>query len=126
MAFDLEKHCWIIGKTLGDENHIPQYPTRRKKFALTSYSDPDSGEINVIISGGMGYYGTRDIYNDVWRLSLTSLKWTSLGRFGIVLPCQVYSHSMTVSPAGKLFTFGGWIANKNTRYYVIIKFKYNC
>ncbi|XP_057321967.1 kelch domain-containing protein 10 homolog isoform X1 [Microplitis mediator] len=108
-AFDLEKRCWKIVNTLGDENHMPHYPSQRKDFGLTSYTDPDSGEVNVIISGGKDYE-YRDTLDDVWRLNLTSLKWSCLQRFGAVLPHHVENHSMTVSPAGKLFTFGGHIS----------------
>ncbi|XP_057322186.1 kelch domain-containing protein 10 homolog [Microplitis mediator] len=113
-AFDIEKCRWKIIDTLGDENHIPQYPSERDHFGVTSYTDPGSGEINVIISGGT-VDNNRDTFNDVWRLNLTSLKWTCLERFGTVLPCHIDSHSMTVSPAGKLFTFGGYIFNNDTQ-----------
>ncbi|XP_057320871.1 kelch domain-containing protein 10 homolog [Microplitis mediator] len=128
-AFDLEKCCWKTIDTHGDENHTPQYPPDREQFSVTSYTDPDSGEMNVIISGGAGYdyecysndYGEEEYdrsnmvpFNDVWRLNLTSLKWTCLERFGTVLPRHAEDHSMTVSPAGKLFTFGGSIFNKMT------------
>ncbi|XP_057322187.1 kelch domain-containing protein 10 homolog [Microplitis mediator] len=113
-AFDLEKCCWKIMDTHGDENHIPQYPSKRDHFGVTSYTDPDSGEIHVVISGGM-VNDIRDTFNDVWRLNLTSFKWTCLERFGTVLPCPVNNHSMTVSPAGKLFTFGGCIFNNDTQ-----------
>ncbi|XP_057320844.1 kelch domain-containing protein 10 homolog [Microplitis mediator] len=126
-AFDLEKCRWKIVDTHGDENHIPQYPTKREKYSVTSYTDPVTGEINVIMSGGADY-SWRDAYdhfedtllpeqkfvvayNDVWRLNLTSLKWTCLDKFGIVLPHCVENHSMAISPAGKLFTFGKSIFN---------------
>ncbi|XP_057321422.1 kelch domain-containing protein 10 homolog [Microplitis mediator] len=106
-AFDLENCCWKVVKTHGDENYIPHYPNERDHFGVTSYTDPDSGEINVIISGGTVDYN--DAFNDVWRLNLTSLKWSCLQRFGTALPHHVVNHSMTVSPAGKLFTVGGCI-----------------
>ncbi|XP_057331210.1 kelch domain-containing protein 10 homolog [Microplitis mediator] len=109
-AFDLEKRCWKKVYTYGDKNHIPHYPTERECFGVTSYTDPDSGEINVIISGGQEYDDNRDYYrfNDIWQLNLTSSKWTCLERFGAVLPHYVTSNSMAVSPAGQLFTFGGF------------------
>ncbi|XP_057321342.1 kelch domain-containing protein 10 homolog [Microplitis mediator] len=116
-AFDLENCCWKTVNTLGDENHMPHFPTQRGDFAVTSYTDPDSGEENVIISGGTVDYNDafneifndvcNDALNDVWRLNLTSLKWTCLERFGTVLPQHIENHSMGISPAGKLFTFGG-------------------
>lgn len=90
---------------------------------MTSYTDPDSGEINVVVSGGTVDHN--DAFNDVWSLNLSSLKWTCLERFGTVLPCYVDSHSMTISPAGKLFTFGGYIFN-NDMEQVFISFIYNC
>ncbi|XP_057329479.1 kelch domain-containing protein 10 homolog isoform X2 [Microplitis mediator] len=110
-AFDLEKCCWKKIETYGDENQTPHYPTKREDFAVTSHTDQDLGEINVIISGGI--IGSRKHLNDVWRLNLTSLKWTCLKKFGTVLPRQVFCNSMTVSPDGKLFTFGGFVSNKN-------------
>ncbi|XP_008543614.1 kelch domain-containing protein 10 homolog isoform X2 [Microplitis demolitor] len=122
-AFDLEKYCWKIVDTRGDENNIPQYPVEREGLSATSYTDPDSGEINVIISGGRVYSddtfsdvmndGFYENLNDVWSLNLTSLKWTCLKRFGTVLPHYVENHSMAISPAGKLFTFGGNIFSTN-------------
>ncbi|XP_057321567.1 kelch domain-containing protein 10 homolog [Microplitis mediator] len=114
-AFDVFSfvRCWKMLDTHGDENHIPQYPTERKDIGVTSYTDPDSEEINVIISGGTNC--DDNALNDVWRLNLTSLKWTCLERFGTVLPCHIDSHSMKVSPAGKLFTFGGYIFNNDTQ-----------
>ncbi|XP_008548867.1 kelch domain-containing protein 10 homolog [Microplitis demolitor] len=110
-AFDLENCCWKVVETHGDENYIPHYPTEREDFGVTSYTDPDSGEINVVVSGGTVDHN--DAFNDVWSLNLSSLKWTCLERFGTVLPCYVDSHSMTISPAGKLFTFGGYIFNND-------------
>ncbi|XP_057331344.1 kelch domain-containing protein 10 homolog [Microplitis mediator] len=109
-AFDLEKRCWKKVYTYGDENHIPHYPTPREFFGVTSYTDPDSGEINVIISGGQQYDDDRNCYcfNSIWKLNLTSSKWTCLERFGAVLPHCVVNNSMAVSPAGQLFTFGGF------------------
>ncbi|XP_057321437.1 kelch domain-containing protein 10 homolog [Microplitis mediator] len=118
-AFDLEKCCWKIVNTHGDENHIPQYPSERDYFGVTSYADPDSGEIHVVISGGM-VNNLRDTFNDVWRLNLTSLKWTCLERFGTALPCPVNNHSMTVSLAGKLFTFGGYFFNNVTEQEICL------
>ncbi|XP_057322189.1 kelch domain-containing protein 10 homolog [Microplitis mediator] len=112
-AFDLENCCWKKVDTYGDEDYIPHYPVATCDFAVTSYTDPDSGEMNVIISGGL-VRGHKDALNDVWRLNLTSLKWTCLERFGTVLPCPVNGHSMTISPDGKLFTFGGYIFNNDT------------
>ncbi|XP_057321566.1 kelch domain-containing protein 10 homolog [Microplitis mediator] len=121
-AFDLEKCCWKIVDTHGDENHTPQYPTDRDLFGVTSYTDPDSGEMNVIISGEKFYKNEYDNdgegweeffesdhieFKDVWRLNLTSLKWTCLERFGTALPHQVEDHSITISSAGKLFLFDG-------------------
>ncbi|XP_057322185.1 kelch domain-containing protein 10 homolog [Microplitis mediator] len=111
-GFDLEKCCWKIVETRADENHIPHYPTERGDFGLASYTDPDSGEINIIISGGTDI-DSEDALNDVWRLNLTSLKWTCLERFGTVLPHSVENNSMAVSPSGKLLTFGGLIFNND-------------
>ncbi|XP_057321590.1 kelch domain-containing protein 10 homolog [Microplitis mediator] len=123
-AFDLEKSCWKMIDTYGDENHTPQYPADRQAFGITSYTDPDSGEINVIISGGAdfqlningghiidesGYFE----FDDVWRLNLTNLKWTCLERFGTVLPSHVNSHSTSISPAGKLFIFDQHISDND-------------
>ncbi|XP_057331203.1 kelch domain-containing protein 10 homolog [Microplitis mediator] len=105
-AFDLEERCWKKVNTYGDENHIQHYPAPRESFGITSYTDPDSGEINVIISGGQD---VNNRFNDIWKLNLTTLKWTCLERFGAVLPHYVSNNSMAVSPAGQLFTFGGFI-----------------
>ncbi|XP_057321487.1 kelch domain-containing protein 10 homolog [Microplitis mediator] len=129
-AFDLQNCCWkkIDTHGDGDENHTPRYPTGREGFSVTSYTDPDSGETNVIISGGADFKYEYKIddegrerfhralligFSDVWRLNLTSLKWSYLQRFGIVLPRHVSDHSTTISPTGKLFIFDEHISDND-------------
>ncbi|XP_044584890.1 kelch domain-containing protein 10 homolog isoform X2 [Cotesia glomerata] len=109
-AFDLEKYRWTTVDTIGDKESMPHFPTAREDFGVTQYTHPNSGEINVIISGGTVDHN--DAFDDVWQLNLTSLKWTCLEKFGTALPHSVDSHSMSVSPTGKLFTFGGFIADE--------------
>lgn len=136
----MEKCCWKTIDTYGDENHTPQHPSNRVGFGVTSYTDPDSGEMNVIISGGAfhkyeydndgeGGEGFRGVYvefYDVWRLNLTSLKWTCLERFSIVLPRRIEYHSITISPTRKLFLFYEQTPDYDLEQVFIIKFIYNC
>ncbi|XP_034950263.1 kelch domain-containing protein 10 homolog [Chelonus insularis] len=103
-AFDLEKNRWLCLQTYGDLNNNPWIPGPRRSHGSVQYTDPATGEINVIISGG--YTGIH-VYDDVWKLNLKRLQWTCLKKFNTVLPRPVYFHSAAVTPAGRMYTFGG-------------------
>jgi hypothetical protein len=59
-------------------------------------------ETTVYICGG---YNGIEIFNDVWRLELQSLRWTRMVKCS--LPCAVYFHSVAITPAGCMYSFGG-------------------
>lgn len=62
----------------------------------------NGNNIQVFISGG--YDGER-VFDDLWKLDLTSYQWTLINTFN--LPHPTYFHSTAVTPEGKMYIFGG-------------------
>ncbi|XP_015111371.1 kelch domain-containing protein 10 homolog [Diachasma alloeum] len=106
-AFDVETNRWSILHTHGDGSQS-RYPGPRRCHGAVQYLDAESESVNVIISGG--FCGNRD-YRDVWRLNLKSLQWTKI--VNCSLPKPLYFHSVAVTPAGKMYTFGGIVETQN-------------
>lgn len=101
-AFDLNNITWKYVKTLPDERISPAaYPGPRKCHTCTQYKTDDD-DIHVIITGGndMNKY-----YDDIWRLSLRTKRWTLLQR--ATLPKPLYFHDATTSGDHCLYIFGG-------------------
>lgn len=56
----------------------------------------------IFITGG---YNGLDVFDDLWKLELTTFQWT---RIDICrLPRPTYFHSTAATPEGKLYVFGG-------------------
>lgn len=108
-AFDLERNEWTLLQTHGDIGHNPWVPGARRCHGCVQYSDEQTGDVNVVISGG---YTEAHMYDDVWRLNLPRLQWTCLKKFGTILPRPVYFHSAALTPAGRMYTFGGIIQDE--------------
>lgn len=76
------------------------YPRPRRCHGAVQI-ETDNG-IQVFIIGG---YDGHLVFDDLWRLELSTLRWT------LIKPCKlprsIYFHSAAVSPAGKLHIFGG-------------------
>lgn len=45
------------------------------------------------------------MFSDLWKLNLTNFQWTLIRTFE--LPHPTYFHSCAVTPAGKMYIFGG-------------------
>ncbi|KAH0561320.1 hypothetical protein KQX54_016201 [Cotesia glomerata] len=91
-VFDFESEAWRIVDTHGDENetsHFPVFPMERVNFSITQFTDPNTGDVNVVIFGGTQppwkqterITGGRNdnVYTDFWKLNLRSMKWIYLG-----------------------------------------------
>lgn len=100
-TFCLANLTWSYTKTfpdpdatidLGDGNG---YPDKRRCHGACQDG------FGVFIFGG--YDGT-EIYADVWRLDLVTMRW---GKLPGDLPRPVYFHASTLTEDGKLYIFGG-------------------
>ncbi|XP_008558677.1 kelch domain-containing protein 10 homolog isoform X1 [Microplitis demolitor] len=111
VAFDLEKRQWEDIETIGDDGK--NYPEFRTGFNLCQYTDPDTGEVNVILTGGVA---DTKYYDDVWRLNLHTLQWTCLNKFGSVLPIPITDHAATITDNGKLYVFGGITGTQDDKF----------
>ncbi|XP_008544871.1 kelch domain-containing protein 10 homolog [Microplitis demolitor] len=111
-AYDIEQNRWYILDTTGDLDNEKPFPDIRINFGIAHIVDLESKDTNIVISGG-----TMDkrIYDDIWRLSLSTLQWTCLNKFGSTLPQAICEHDATASLDGKMYIFGGRIKKKNNR-----------
>lgn len=87
--------------TIGDK-YDNSIPSSRRCHGSVQYKDENTGEISVIISGG---FNGDPIFSDMWKLDLSNLQWTRLRN--CVLPRPVYFHSVSLTPEGRMYTFGG-------------------
>lgn len=99
--FHVDRRKWRVAKTKGDptlpikESIQEQYPPARRCHSAVQLG------YYVYILGG---YNGETIFPGLWRLNLHSMQWRKLP---FDLPKPVYFHASTVSPEGKLYTFGG-------------------
>ncbi|KAL1110152.1 hypothetical protein AAG570_008229 [Ranatra chinensis] len=98
-AFDVETKQWLKLWTIRDATAPdPGYPEARRFHSCVQMP----GTNNVVIIGG--FTGV-DILDDCWMLDLIKLRWKKLT--DLKLPYPAYFHSSSVTPAGKLYNFGG-------------------
>lgn len=62
--------------------------------------------IQVFIIGG---YDGENVFDDLWKLELSTLQWTHIENCR--LPRPTYFHSTAATPEGKLYVFGGIYIN---------------
>lgn len=107
-TLDLVTNSWETMKTKPDERlNECGFPAARRCHGCVQL--PPEGiakKGSVIISGG---YNGQVIYGDVWRLDLNDMQWQFMA--SSVLPRPVYFHSASVTPSGRMFTFGGIVEN---------------
>ncbi|GAU88483.1 hypothetical protein RvY_01175 [Ramazzottius varieornatus] len=94
-AFNTETNEWSELESKGTTEGN-RYPHSRKFHAAVQF-------MNYAYLCG-GFDGTETMYNDIWRLDLTTLQWEELKDR---LPMPIYFHSATVTPAGCMYIFGG-------------------
>lgn len=98
-VYDFEEEQWSSLGTIGDSNAIGDvYPKSRRFHSCVKI--PDSSQL-VIIGGFNGY----EILDDCWLFNLDTLRWKKL--FSLKLPFPTYFHASCITPAGKLYNFGG-------------------
>ncbi|KAE8744378.1 hypothetical protein FOCC_FOCC008982 [Frankliniella occidentalis] len=103
-ALDLATYSWETIVTKPDLNF--NYPTARRCHGCVQLPpEGDAKKGSVIISGG---YNGQMMFGDVWRLDLNDMQWQFMK---CSLHQPVYFHSAAVTPAGKMFTFGGILNN---------------
>lgn len=102
-VFNVENRRWNKLKTINDsKNGVPQ--PRRCHGAVQISTDND---IHVFISGG---YDGLTVFDDIWKLELSTLRWTLIETCTLALPS--YFHSSAVTPEGKMYIFGGIYATE--------------
>ncbi|XP_034231611.1 kelch domain-containing protein 10 [Thrips palmi] len=107
-ALNLETNSWETIRTKPDERLSDfGFPAPRRCHGCVQLPPEfNTKKGSVIISGG---YNGSTMYGDVWRLDLNDMQWHFMTR--CVLPRPVYFHSAAVTPAGRMFTFGGILEN---------------
>nr|CAD7267602.1 unnamed protein product [Timema shepardi]CAD7418290.1 unnamed protein product [Timema poppensis] len=96
-VFNVESRLWERFPTRPDSRGPPPgFPEPRR-----CHGAAQRGAF-VFICGG---YNGRKVFNDVWRLHLPTGQWTLMKRCR--LPEPVFFHSAAVTPAGRLYSFGG-------------------
>ncbi|XP_031351552.1 kelch domain-containing protein 10 homolog isoform X1 [Photinus pyralis] len=105
-VFNIELKRWskAIAKrdrrsVLSGYHHTGIPSPRRCHGAVQIETDND---IQVFINGG---YDGDTVFDDLWRLELSTMQWTFIQK--CVLPSPTYFHSAAVSPEGKMYVFGG-------------------
>lgn len=92
-VFNIETKQWRKLKTVKDvKNGMPK-PRRCHGAVQISVNN----DIHVFISGG--YDGT-NVFNDIWKLELSSLQWTLIMTCTLMMPS--YFHSSAVTPEGNV------------------------
>lgn len=92
-AFNLDKMDWELVEITPSDSH--GCPSRR-----VYHSCVQTGS-DVYICGG---HNNHTIFDDVWRLSLSDLRWTKLPA---VMPVACFFHAAAITPAQCMYIFGG-------------------
>ncbi|XP_053598227.1 kelch domain-containing protein 10 homolog [Microplitis demolitor] len=111
-SYDIEQNRWYILDTTGDPDNEKPFPDIRINFGIAHIVDLESKGTNIVISGGMM---DKRIYDGIWRLSLFTLQWTCLNKFGSILPQAICEYDAITSLDGKMYVVGGRIKKKNNR-----------
>ncbi|XP_002741198.1 kelch domain-containing protein 10-like [Saccoglossus kowalevskii] len=91
-AYDLKLSMWESLSTHPD--YLKGFPPTRIYHSCAQRNN------DVFISGG---HNNSLIYDDLWRLNLTTLQWTSLNK----LPIKSFFHTASITPSGCMYYFGG-------------------
>lgn len=92
-VFNIETKQWKKIKSISDSKHGVPLP-RRCHGAVQISTEND---IHVFISGG---YDGLTVFEDIWKLELSTLRWTLIESCTLCLPS--YFHSSAVTPEGWL------------------------
>lgn len=95
-VFDLIQRTWDIVLTVRDSIH--GYPSPRQYHSAVNIP----GTSSFVMVGGI--HGS-SVLDDAWRFDVPSLKWRNINSLRLCTP--VYFHASSVTPSGKMYTFGG-------------------
>lgn len=103
-TFNINEKKWAKKQTKRDpiERQNCGIPEPRMCHSCIQYKD-ENNEIYVYIIGGNN--GPDTVYNEMWRLQLSTLQWTKITNKP--LPFPVYFNSACVTQEGKMYLFGG-------------------
>lgn len=104
-AYDIRLNKWIHIHTYPDP--YAGYPEPRK-FHSCIQQTTDNG-IEIIIAGG--YKTDTVLFDDVWKLNLTTHRWTCYAQ--TKLPYKLYFHDATSTRNGCMYLFGGTTHTQN-------------
>jgi Kelch motif len=108
-VFDLMEKKWGQVTTLPDRDVIDGYPKPRKCHSLVQHTVTDifdEEETCVYVAGGMYQGGP---LNDLWRLSLKTLRWTRFKQTS--LRSSLFFHDACITSDGCMYIFGGITTN---------------
>ncbi|KAF5292018.1 hypothetical protein FQA39_LY14135 [Lamprigera yunnana] len=109
-VFNIETKKWTKVGTKRDPQipHEIGIPSARRCHGAVQIET--SNGIHVFINGG---YDGDMVFDDLWRLDLSSMQWTFIEK--CILPKPTYFHSSAISPEGKMYVFGGIHAGDTMR-----------
>jgi Galactose oxidase, central domain len=107
-VINVDTGCWVIRQCHGDAVH--GYPLPRRCHSCVQLGH------EAFICGG--YNGTQ-IFNDLWVINLSTMKWTCLPA---TIPDPVYFHSAAVTDNGLMLVHGGVVqidTRRSSKVYAI-------
>lgn len=96
-VFDVDKKVWEIVRSIKDDIH--GYPAQRQFHSIARIPGTNS----FILIGGV--HGHEEIYDDCWRLDISSLSWKKISSLQLCTP--VFFHGTGVTSSGRMASFGG-------------------
>ncbi|XP_018320085.1 kelch domain-containing protein 10 homolog isoform X2 [Agrilus planipennis] len=114
-VFNIETRQWQKIRTKRDPQTRAHSPYRYVGVPLPrrchgAVQIQTENDIHVFVTGG---YDGDLVFDDLWRLELSTMQWRLIER--CTLPWPTYFHSASVTPEGKLYVFGGIYADENIR-----------
>ncbi|KAK5640434.1 hypothetical protein RI129_011245 [Pyrocoelia pectoralis] len=100
-VFNIKTKKWQKMASIGDPRATPNYPDARRCHGIVQVKTDN--DIHVFVLGG--YQTNEQAFNDLWRLELSTLRWTLITKN--MLPKAPYFHSVALTREGKLYVFGG-------------------
>lgn len=108
-VFNIETKKWLKVETKGDSRTLGfGKPSARRCHGAVQIEIKN--DIHVFINGG---YDGDTVFDDLWRLELSTMQWTYIDK--CILPKPTYFHSAAVCPEGKMYIFGGIYAGDTLR-----------
>ncbi|KAK5645440.1 hypothetical protein RI129_006740 [Pyrocoelia pectoralis] len=99
-VFNIETKKWSKEVAKRDGCHHSGIPAPRRCHGAVQIET--GNDIHVFINGG---YDGETVFDDLWRLELSTMQWTLIEK--CILPKPTYFHSAAVCPEGKMYVFGG-------------------